>query len=113
MRSNYQAYIWRSSLIPKPDIPSPIGHGWKKEGNSLVFDWCDSLPAPISVLSLIICSCQGKCERRQCSCVAHSLHCSEGCRCSEQCMNKLIEQDRDTDDDDDDDEEKDAVDEDD
>ena len=28
-RANYQAAIWRTAVIPHPDVPSPHGHGWK------------------------------------------------------------------------------------
>ena len=28
-RVNYQCAIWKSALIPKPHLPSPVGNGWE------------------------------------------------------------------------------------
>ena len=31
-RANYQAGIWLRALEATPNIPSPVGHGWRKRG---------------------------------------------------------------------------------
>ena len=31
LQAHWQSQVWLSSRIPKPEIPSPIGHGWKKD----------------------------------------------------------------------------------
>ena len=34
LRANYQATMWKLALYPKPEIPSPNGHGWIVEDNA-------------------------------------------------------------------------------
>ena len=50
LRANNQAGIWRRCLEQNPQVPSPVGRGWKieKEGadNQLVVHWMDGQPAP-------------------------------------------------------------------
>ena len=56
-RTNYQCAIWRRSLDRNPDIPSPVGHGWRVDDRQLVIDWGDTSPAPEAVMELIACNC--------------------------------------------------------
>ena len=47
LRCSYQAYIWNMSSVPYPDIPSPVGKGWKlDDSGNLQIDWVkgDILP---------------------------------------------------------------------
>ena len=37
-RANFQAYIWRKSLEATPEIPSPVGMGWKMVNNDLIIN---------------------------------------------------------------------------
>ena len=49
-RANYQAGIWRRCLSQEPQVPSPVGRGWKIERDNsvenLVVDWMEGKPAP-------------------------------------------------------------------
>lgn len=54
-RANYQAAIWRRSLVNSPTIPDATeGHGWKVDGDGQVsIKWLTGAPAPDIVLSLM------------------------------------------------------------
>ena len=84
LRANYQAGIWRRCLEQNPQVPSPVGRGWKieKEGadNQLVVHWMDEQPAPQAVLDLLACNCPRKCELPRCECMANGLKCTDMCR---------------------------------
>ena len=69
IRANYQAAIWRRSLINDPETPDPVGNGWKLEEQQLNIDWVDgsSVGLPKAVLTLLA----GKCNR---SCQLPHLH---------------------------------------
>ena len=45
LRANYPAAMWKLALYPKPEIPSPNGHGWIEEDNAIRIDWMHQLPA--------------------------------------------------------------------
>ena len=65
-RANYQAAIWRRCLEQDPQVPSPIGRGWKmereEESDQLVVHWMEGQPAPDAVLDLLACNCTKKCH---------------------------------------------------
>lgn len=48
LRANYQAGIWRRCLELDPKVPSPVGRGWKMEGEGteeqLVLHWMHHRP---------------------------------------------------------------------
>jgi len=79
-RANYQAAIWRGSLQSCPQIPSPVGHGWRLEEGRLIVNWMSGEPAPMAVLVSL--SCQGKrrCQLPNCSCLSNGLQCTDLCR---------------------------------
>lgn len=93
-RANYQAAIWRrSSLTGHITMPPPVNHGWKLEEGTLAIDWMDMAPAPKEILELTHCRCRkSKCGNKQCSCIAHSLLCTELCDCMD-CSNQPNESD--------------------
>lgn len=80
-RATYQTHIWRNCLIPKPEIPTPIGNGWKvDEDNSICIKWNNVKPAPDEVLELLFCTCPRKCiEDSSCPCVDNGLPCTDAC----------------------------------
>jgi hypothetical protein len=40
LRVNYQTRIWKNAHLPHPDIPSPVGHGWRlDETGNLTYEW--------------------------------------------------------------------------
>ena len=61
LRANYQAGIWQRCLQQNPQVPSPVGHGWKleKQGTDeqLVIHWMDDQPAPQAILDLLAYAC--------------------------------------------------------
>ena len=92
-RANYQAGIWRRCLESNPQVPSPIGKGWKieTEDNSehLVIHWMDGQPAPEAILDLLACNCTRKCELPRCTCMANGLKCTDMCRLQD-CENQAL-----------------------
>ena len=34
-RVNYQVGIWKRLIVPKPQVPTPDGHGWTKANGIL------------------------------------------------------------------------------
>jgi len=83
-RANYQAGIWRRCLESNPQVPSPVGKGWKMEmeenSEHLVIHWMDGQPAPAAILDLLACNCARKCELAKCTCMANGLKCTDMCR---------------------------------
>ena len=95
LHANYQAKIWKNSLVAKPDIPSPVGHGWKLDtsggSGQLVIDWMDGQPAPQVVLDLLTCSCSRSCKLPSCECTSSGLKCTDMCKlrtCDNQAENE-------------------------
>jgi hypothetical protein len=101
-RANYQAAVWRRCLDQDPNVPSPVGHGWKMEVDNgqpqLVIDWMDGQPAPEAVLDLLACNCERICTLLQCACLLNGMRCTDMCKLPD-CGNQApIESDEDTDD---------------
>lgn len=91
-RAHLQTYIWRQSLVSKPDIPLPINCGWKLENDVLLPLFLTKNPVHPSTIQLITCGCTEsgcKCQNKKCSCTNRGLRCSGSCKCSgsEWCMN--------------------------
>jgi len=82
LRANYQAAIWRQSLIQLPDIPDPTdGHGWSRNVDaSISIHWMTGSPAPDIVLALIACKCARYCVPQDCSCIINGLKCTAACK---------------------------------
>ena len=84
LRANYQAAIWRRCLEQEPQVPRPVGRGWKMENagdtEQLVVHWMDSQPAPQAILDLLACNCAKKCELPKCECMVNGLKCTDMCR---------------------------------
>jgi hypothetical protein len=83
-RANYQAAIWRRCLQQDPQMPTPVGRGWKMEledeREQLVVDWMEGKPAPDAILELLSCNCKKQCSSSRCVCVANGLRCTDMCR---------------------------------
>ena len=88
-RANYQAYVWKKALVATQRLPSPDGHGWKLEDNSLVPHLMTKPPAPSSILELTNCKCSKSSCTQNCSCSNNGLACTEACKCmaDEKCRN--------------------------
>ena len=67
-RVNYQCAIWKSALIPKPHLPSPVGNGWEvKEDEGLTPVLAKQSAASREILELTVCRCRAsKCSRMCC-----------------------------------------------
>ena len=95
LRANYQCAIWRSAIIPKPQLPSPIGNGWKESSEcvSLAPVLTKQSAAPEEILELTVCRCKAsKCSRKSCKCFKNGLNCTSACVCEadeELCENEL------------------------
>ncbi|KAK4325083.1 hypothetical protein Pmani_004239 [Petrolisthes manimaculis] len=76
-RANFQAAIWRRCLEPKPNMPSPIEHGWAEEDGKLNILWMRSVPAPEVVLELLSCKCSRVCKLSDCKCLVNGLACND------------------------------------
>jgi hypothetical protein len=86
-RVNYQTRIWKQALEPKPEIPDPVGHGWKISNDELSYDWMDGPPAPEAVLELLSCDCRRNCSGPSCPCVSNGLLCTDMCKLRD-CQNQ-------------------------
>ena len=97
-RANYQAEIYKHFMSQNPEIPSPVGNGWKKitsenKEETLAINWIDLNPAPDSIFELINFSCQIiKCAKIRCTCYSNKLLCTDLYKCHD-CANKTIEHD--------------------
>ena len=91
-RANYQAGIWRRSLIANPVTPSPCDHGWVMKNGNLIIQWMAVQPAPQEVLELLYCSCKRSCDKRKCCCLVASLPCTDMCflECDHMINNGII-----------------------
>ena len=81
-RANYQAVIWRRSLVNSPETPNPSqGHGLTvSEDGSLVINWMTGSPAPQVVLRLLSCKCARDCRPNDCTCIVNGLKCTAACK---------------------------------
>ena len=86
-RANYQAVIWRRSILSSIQPPNPQNHGWKVVDSQLEPVWMLQAPAPDSVLELLSCGCGGDCSTAKCTCRRNRLACTDLCHCSESCEN--------------------------
>ena len=90
-RANYQAAVWKRALDPQPDVPSPDGHGWTLDNGILNILWTHQEPAPKVLMQFISCGCKTTCGTRRCSCKAVDLPCTDACRCSRDCLNRVMD----------------------
>lgn len=92
-RANYQAAIWRRTMEPNPETPSPNGFGWiQLENGSLDVQWTTIRPAPEHVLELLACSCKKHCKEGICPCMLNKLNCTDACH-SFECSNQIDDSD--------------------
>ena len=89
-RTNYVAACWRRSLQSCPQIPSPIGFGWRLEDGKLTIDWMSGKPAPKAVLELLSYQCKRICQLPSCTCLVNGLRCTQLCKLQE-CTNQREE----------------------
>ena len=90
-RANFQTYIWNKALVAMQNLPSPDGHGWTMEGNSLVPVLMTKEHAPKSIVELTACRCKKSACTRNCSCKLSNLSCTDACLCmvDEECQNPM------------------------
>ena len=90
-RANYQALVWKRSLLQCQHLPSPTECGWKSNNGKMEAILMTKEPAPTSLIDLVACKClKSKCKRRDLSqCQANGLSCTEACLCmgEEECCN--------------------------
>lgn len=80
--------IWVKADEPCPNLPPPTSYGWVLENERRVPIRSSGLPAPLSILLLIKCSCKASsCASSRCSCIHANMRCTELCGCSDDCQN--------------------------
>ena len=89
-RANYQAAIWRCALDPRPELPSPVHHGWLPMVDGIEVDRDAVPPAPKALLELIICGCTENCTTRHCTCHRNAIPCTDACHCVNTCENPTM-----------------------
>lgn len=88
-RANYQTAIWKRALQANPEVPSPVGHGWKSDYG---IDWMDMATAPSDLILLRTCACGGDCSNNRCTCRKYKVRCTDTCKCKN-CSNSSQLQD--------------------
>ena len=78
-RANYQAFVWRKSLVAMQELPSPEYHGWEIEDEALKPVSMNKDPAPRGIQTLTTCNCKKSECRSHCSCNINGLSCTEAC----------------------------------
>ena len=79
-RATYQLFVWRSCLIAKPEIPSPLDYRWEtKDDESISVKWNTVKPASEKILELVYCTCSKRCDFESCSCIQNRLLCTDAC----------------------------------
>ena len=71
-RANFQAFVWKKSLVPIQDLPPPENHGWELENGILQPILMTKDPAPTGLLELTRCGCKN-CSRADCACKTNDL----------------------------------------
>ena len=86
-RAQWQTKVWMSSHVTKPNIGSPLEHGWERKSGKLVPVYFKG-PMASELLEGLICSCTSHCTNN-CSCSHNSLCGTELCTChgNENCGN--------------------------
>ena len=92
MRANYQAFVWKHSLIAVQQLPPPVSNGWSENDGLLEPHLISKDPAPRGLIELTACKCTKSFCRRDhlCPCKAQSMPCTEACLCmnDDSCQNR-------------------------
>lgn len=85
-RAAYQIYLWKQSLIPNINAPSPTDNGWD---SALAPIMCYPSPAHDDIM--ISCKCKKSgCESKGCKCFKAGIRCTDACGCLN-CLNMGID----------------------
>ena len=96
LRSHHMTYLLKNSLSPCFYKPDPTLYGWRYYDSKLVpIPSINTLPAPVDMLTLTICSCKSSCSTNRCKCKKYLLTCTDACRCTE-CENIAQEEEFET-----------------
>lgn len=81
-RAAWQTKLWTRSHIPKPDIGSPLEHGWTNDNDNLQPKFFEG-PMASELLQDLVCSCglQNTCSRN-CACKTNGMPCTDVCLCA-------------------------------
>ena len=88
-RANYQAAVWKRCFRPKPNTPSPHGHGWDISDGVISIVWMSQPRAPEGILNTMKCGCKSAhpCSTRRCGCRQRNMQCTQLCMCNTDCFN--------------------------
>ena len=95
LRAHFQAMVWHHAGDAKPELPSPVSYGWKREATHFVPIITSVKPAPDAVVELVKCGCSvGMCRGGNCSCRRVGMLCTRMCTCEgveETCTNTELD----------------------
>ena len=86
-RKHYICLMLKRSNVSMQHLPPTQNYGWELIGDSLDAMLTDNLPAPLALIELSVCGCQGDCQTRRCKCFKNELTCTDMCKCSHKCLN--------------------------
>ena len=88
-RVNYQTLVWKQALEGLAAIPSPVGHGWEEDGQSVKAILMTKECASKSLVLVVSCNCRKQPCTGRCSCSKETIHCISACGCGaeEDCKN--------------------------
>ena len=89
-RTDYVSRIYKSYNTAHPVLPAVTESGLVRGGhdtNIQIPVYYLLLPAPIAVLELVKCGCNGVCNKNHCSCFKGGVPCTSLCQCSDDCLN--------------------------
>jgi len=84
--ANYQAFIWKKAVEPKPDCPLPTDHGWVMESGKLKPKMMRLDRIPKNCAELVTCSCKAECITTRCGYLKTTGSCISICLCEGVCQ---------------------------
>ena len=89
-RADYEAYVWKHSLVAVQKLLSPAGYSWNVIDGKLVPVHMSKEPAPTGLIELTFCKCKKSgCKLVHfCQCKANGLFCTDACMDEETCENQ-------------------------
>ena len=88
LRMHIQARVWGQARIAQQEFLDPLQNGFYKDTHGQFKPaTTDVLPAPDSIIEMVICQCKKDCLSQRCSCKSKNLPCTDLCQCSTLCEN--------------------------
>ena len=81
-RSHFICLVLKRSHMAIQNLPPPQNYGWELNGESLDPILTDNLPAPLGLIELSVCGCNGDCSTKRCKCYKNKFVCTDMCKCT-------------------------------